>query len=94
MSSNSVNKYKLIFNPRAGLKRGFLFQRNSKFYLEQVKFLLEKYQIEVDFSPTRKPGHAVDLAREAVRDGYKVVLVAGGDGTVGEVASGLIGSIS
>lgn len=92
MSSNSVNKYKLIFNPRAGLKRGFLFQRNSKFYLEQVKFLLEKYQIEVDFSPTRKPGHAVDLAREAVRDGYKVVLVAGGDGTVGEVASGLIGS--
>ncbi len=92
MSLNPNLKYKLIFNPKAGVKRGFLFHRDSNYYLEQVQYLLQKYQIEADFAPTRKPGHAIGLAREAVKDGYDVVLVAGGDGTVGEVANGLVGT--
>ncbi len=92
MSLNTNRKYKLIFNPKAGVKRGFFFHRDSKYYLEQVQYLLQKYQIDVDFSPTKKAGHAIVLARDAVKEGYKGVLVAGGDGTVGEVANGLIGS--
>jgi diacylglycerol kinase (ATP) len=92
MSLNPNLKYKLIFNPKAGVKRGFLFHRDSNYYLEQVQYLLKKYQIDADFAPTRKTGHAIELAREAVKDGYDVVLVAGGDGTVGEVANGLIGT--
>lgn len=39
---------------------------------------------------TRGPGHATELAREAVRDGCSHVVVAGGDGTVHEVVNGLV----
>ncbi len=41
---------------------------------------------------TREPGHATALAREAAAGGADVVLAVGGDGTVNEVAQGLLGS--
>ena len=37
-------------------------------------------------------GHATDLAQEAVSQGRKLVIAAGGDGMVGEVAQVLAGS--
>lgn len=39
--------------------------------------------------PTQAPGHATELARQAAADGHRLVLAAGGDGTLGEVANGL-----
>ena len=39
---------------------------------------------------TQGPDHAAELARQACVDGYDVVLVAGGDGTINQVANGLI----
>ncbi len=41
---------------------------------------------------TTRPGHARDLARAAVQAGCDRVVALGGDGTVSEVANGLIGS--
>ena len=41
---------------------------------------------------TEAAGHATELAREAARAGYDVVAALGGDGTVSEAASGLVGS--
>jgi diacylglycerol kinase (ATP) len=47
----------------------------------------------VGFDPprelTRAPGHATELAAEAVRKGADVVVAAGGDGTICEVVQGL-----
>jgi len=40
---------------------------------------------------TRGPGHAAELAREAMEDGVSRVLVVGGDGTIHEVANGILG---
>lgn len=37
-------------------------------------------------------GHAAELARRAVTEGAELVVVGGGDGTVHEVANGLLGS--
>jgi YegS/Rv2252/BmrU family lipid kinase len=37
---------------------------------------------------TERPGHATELARGAVRDGRALVVAAGGDGTINEVANG------
>ena len=47
---------------------------------------------EVDAVDTQARDHATELAREAARDGYDVVVAFGGDGTVNEVANGLAGS--
>jgi diacylglycerol kinase (ATP) len=41
------------------------------------------------FKPTTGPGAARGLAREAVEEGFEVVVAAGGDGTVNEVVNGI-----
>lgn len=38
---------------------------------------------------TRAPGHAAELAQQAVEEGFERVVAGGGDGTVNEVVSGL-----
>ena len=45
---------------------------------------------EVKF--TGYPGHGTELAREAAEKGFDAVVVAGGDGSVNEVAKGLVNS--
>jgi diacylglycerol kinase (ATP) len=45
-----------------------------------------------DLVTTRHPGHAAELAADAVRLGYRVVASCGGDGTLAEIATGLAGS--
>ncbi len=43
-----------------------------------------------EFRATREPGHAIELATEAVRAGFGRIIAAGGDGTVHEVANGIL----
>ncbi|MBA2515546.1 MAG: diacylglycerol kinase family lipid kinase [Solirubrobacterales bacterium] len=47
---------------------------------------------EVEAVDTQRRGHATDLSRDAAAAGYDVVVAFGGDGTVNEVANGLVGS--
>ncbi len=82
-------KAKLIYNPHAGKKRKML-PLQTKITLEDIKDVLDQYQIPTDYYPTKSAGHAVKLAQAAKKEGYKMVIVAGGDGTVGEVIKGLI----
>jgi diacylglycerol kinase family enzyme len=46
----------------------------------------------VELRPTARAGHAEELAREAADAGFAKVVAAGGDGTVHEVANGLLRS--
>jgi diacylglycerol kinase family enzyme len=46
---------------------------------------------EVEAVDTQARGHATELCREAAKDGYDVIVSFGGDGTVNEIANGLIG---
>ncbi len=43
-----------------------------------------------ELTPTEAAGHATELAREAVTAGADLILVLGGDGTINEVANGMI----
>ncbi len=45
-------------------------------------------RIEVRF--TERPGHAIDLARDLLDQGYDRIIAAGGDGTINETANGFL----
>src|SRR5271154_5693799 len=70
----------VIFNPAAGRGR-------ARRLIERLR---RAQGSAIDVRPTSGPGHGVELAEEAVQDGHTTVIAAGGDGTVHEVANGLI----
>jgi YegS/Rv2252/BmrU family lipid kinase len=79
----------VIVNPNAGRKFGVT---TNAFGLEEAKALVERHGIEADVWPTERAGHATELALQAAREGYRLVIAAGGDGTLEEVAEGLVGT--
>jgi len=54
------------------------------------KALAADFELEVD--ETRRRGHATEMALQAVRDGYDMLVVFSGDGTINEAVNGLAGS--
>jgi diacylglycerol kinase family enzyme len=48
-------------------------------------------RVELTVVHTDHRGHAVEIGRDAKRDGIDVVIVHGGDGTVNEVVNGILG---
>lgn len=71
----------IIFNPTAGRRRSRLLWRTLD--------ILVANGVRLELAETQHSGHAVELARQAARDGETMVVAAGGDGTVAEVANGL-----
>jgi diacylglycerol kinase (ATP) len=53
---------------------------------------LKEIGIVAELAPTAAAGHATELAREAVAAGADLILALGGDGTINEVANGMIRS--
>jgi diacylglycerol kinase family enzyme len=49
-------------------------------------------RFSLELVETKRRGHATEMARQAVDDGMDLVVALGGDGTVNEVANGLVGS--
>ncbi len=76
-------KVHAILNPRAGIAA-----HRVRAVLERGRPGWRDYRLSV----TCAPGHATELAREAVAQGADAVLAAGGDGTANEVARGLLGT--
>lgn len=59
---------------------------------EQINKYISKDKFDYEITYTRAPKHAIELAREASQKGYDMVIAVGGDGSVNEVGSGLLGS--
>jgi diacylglycerol kinase (ATP) len=49
-----------------------------------------KFDVECTIEFTSGPGHATDLAREGSKKNFDIVVAVGGDGTLNEVARGLL----
>lgn len=77
--------YAIIYNPAAGNGCG---ERS----MYSVTGRLNELGIPYQLFRSRFPGHPTQLAREAVDLGFREVLAVGGDGTLMEVARGLVGS--
>lgn len=75
----------LIINPISGTL-------SKKGVARWVPEHLRRMGFDVDVEFTRGPGDATRIAREAADAGAFGVLACGGDGTVNEVATGLIGT--
>jgi diacylglycerol kinase (ATP) len=78
-------KAMLIYNPAAG-------QRDAEGELHRAVEYLEGLGWLIHWRQTRGSGDATTYAREAVDMGVDVVIVAGGDGSIGQVANGLAGT--
>ncbi len=74
----------VIYNPAAGRRR---VQR-----LWLVLDVLAGNGIRFEVVRTQRPGHAAEIARQAVAAGEHTIVAAGGDGTIADVAAGLSGS--
>jgi diacylglycerol kinase (ATP) len=76
-------RVRAILNPRAGLRAHRALAHLDR-GCESWRWL--------EVVETRAPGHARELATESAARGDDLCLAAGGDGTVNEVASGILGS--
>jgi len=78
-----MTRVKVIVNPLAG--RGHAAQ-----VAPEIERELQKLGVAFDLVQTRYAGEAIDLACQAAKDGYPVVMAVGGDGTTHEVVNGLL----
>ncbi len=73
----------LICNPRSG--RGSVARA-----LPEVRRALDERQLRYELRHTERKGHAIDLTRDAIAAGARLVVAVGGDGTIHEVVNGMI----
>jgi YegS/Rv2252/BmrU family lipid kinase len=78
-----VRRAFVVVNPAAGGGRAARLWPSLREGLRRVG-------LEFEAAETSGPGSATDLAREAAARGWPLVVAVGGDGTVNEVANGLM----
>ena len=79
-------RVKLIANPGAGKAS------DAAKNLKLVTGYLKKNGFKVDVALAKPKEEATPIAKRAVKDGYKIVIAMGGDGTIEAVMRGMIGS--
>ena len=81
--SATQSKICIILNPNAAKGRA-LKQRSV------IESYFNEHKIPIQLLLTERPYEAIELAKQAVFDGYRTIIAAGGDGTVNEVVDGAI----
>ncbi|MBI4301165.1 MAG: diacylglycerol kinase family lipid kinase [Chloroflexi bacterium] len=78
-----MRRARLIINP-------IPWARRAKDKLAEITNLLDEVGIRVDLTFTKLTESMTQSVGQAAREGYDLVIVGGGDGTVSEVAAGLV----
>jgi len=73
---------RIIVNPVAGAGR-------TAREWPRIMNLFKGQGLNFEHDITEAPGHAVELARDATKNGYETVISVGGDGTINEIVNGL-----
>ena len=74
-----------IINPISGISHSDDIEKIAKENLDDSVF-------DMEFQQTQYKGHGAELARAAVASGMDIVAAVGGDGTINEVATQLVGT--
>lgn len=82
MASQKSQRAFIVANPKA--KNGKVEKEWPA--LEQA--IKEEYQSEFHVEFTTAPLHAITLTRQALREGYELIVALGGDGLINEVVNG------
>ncbi|WP_346855175.1 diacylglycerol kinase family protein [uncultured Draconibacterium sp.] len=82
MNKTDQTKWTLLLNPHSGGGRG-------KRDLDQIEKLLQSQNFNYLLIVSEFPKHAIQQAKEAVENGCRHFIVAGGDGTLNEVVNGV-----
>jgi YegS/Rv2252/BmrU family lipid kinase len=77
------NHLKVIINPAAGAN-----STHRKW--PGIQSLLKSLGLAFEFQFTEGRGHGIEIAREAAGNGYRYLVAVGGDGTIHEVANGIL----
>lgn len=78
-------KILFVINPISGGKKKTAFNK-------QVLEVLDLKKFHPTFQQTTKPNHAYELGKKAIEEQYDAVIAVGGDGTINELGSALVGS--
>lgn len=104
MSNQIFKKIKVVINPGSGRGAklpGFLARligvksrktdtsKNSDSYQNQILNSLRKFGLNPDISLSYSSREATEIARRCTREGYDLVIAAGGDGTINSIINGL-----
>ncbi|RJO63019.1 MAG: diacylglycerol kinase family lipid kinase [Dehalococcoidia bacterium] len=81
----TLSRAKVIINPVAG---GGSIRR----HWPHIYTHLRDTGLSFDYEFTRGPGHAIEIAKRAIDADYRYLIAAGGDGTINEVANGILRS--
>src|SRR6202161_3218878 len=84
---NDIKDALLIYNPTSGRKRHRRFHE-----IEHAVRILKESGVAAELAPTKGPGGATAIARQAVEQRRGMVIACGGDGTINEIVNGLAGS--
>ncbi|TVR84686.1 MAG: diacylglycerol kinase family lipid kinase [Chitinophagaceae bacterium] len=76
-------KIRFIINPHSGIRR----KSRIPVLIEKI-FSADSFDIDIQF--TEFPGHATELSKQAVDEGFDTVVAVGGDGSINETARELI----
>ncbi len=77
-------RFCFIFNPHSGLNR------RRPGFIAKVREWIAAERLDSEFAATERPHHATALARDAVARGCERIVAIGGDGTLNEVACGVV----
>jgi diacylglycerol kinase (ATP) len=73
---------KVILNPYSN-------RWKAKARWPEAESVLKAAGVDFELAISDRPGHIVELAEQAARQGFSPIIAAGGDGTIGEAVNGL-----
>lgn len=82
MGKAKFENWMLLLNPHAGVGKGGKDQK-------KILKLLKKAGFQFELFISGYPKHAIQLTIQGIEKGYRKIIVAGGDGTLNEVANGI-----